>query len=126
MIMKRLVSLLIIVSIVLATVPAFADEIITEPIAEVVEKEPLRKLEVGSVDTGVSRSGEIPHPYEREIFRRFLIGSDRAFVKDTLENNMALTAELRAKSLPELEEHVTLAMKSLANSGSHFSSYLTG
>lgn len=114
MIMKRLVSLLIIASLMLTAVPTFAED--SAP-AVTAEKIPLKKLEVGSVDTGVSRSGEIPHPYDREIFRRHLIGGDRAFVKDTLENNMNLTAELRAMSLPQLEEYVTVSMKSLPNSG---------
>lgn len=93
------------------SVPVIADT----DIAGVVP--PLKKLEVGSVNTGVSRSGDIHHPFEREKFRFFLTSGDRAFIKDTLENNMKLTEDLRAMDLQQLEDYVTLAMKSLTNTG---------
>lgn len=110
--MKRLIDLLLIISLVLSLSPAMAEDN-TPTVVE--EPAKLENLEVGSVNTGVSRSGEIPHPYNRNDIRWALIGYERGFVTDTLENNMMLSAELRTKSLEELKEYITVTVKSLAN-----------
>lgn len=106
--MKRLLSLLIVFSMLLVAMNTNAAPINVIPEDIVAEN---------YIEVENSRSGEIKHPFKREFFRFMLIGGDRAFLNLSNEQKEAEVATLRAMSIENLAEYIKGQMKALPNSG---------